>query len=69
MKLRNLSDVTPKAHLVGFSCMLGHAHVLDHHVVDVCLHISTKLVGKNFVDHSLVSSSDIFNLKGITLLQ
>ena len=40
--------------------VVSHTHAFDHHVVDVCLHISAELFGKNFVDHSLVSSSSIF---------
>ena len=39
--------------------VVSHARAFDHHVIDVGLHVSIELFGKNFIDHPLVGSSNV----------
>ena len=44
--------------------VVSHARTFDHHVVNVGLHVSANLIGKNLTDHSLISGSGILQSKG-----
>ena len=44
--------------------VVSHARAFDHHVVNIGLHVLADLVGKDLIDHPLVSSSGIPQPKG-----
>ena len=49
--------------------MVSHARAFNHHVIDIGLHVSSKLFSKNFIDHPLVGSSSTLQLEGHYLVE